>query len=262
MLYPVLFLHGHSLNKDNSPDFSLDAFNKIQARLQEDGYISAGAITPVSDYSEINKGEWGLSSKPISVKGSYYLISYYNIGDYPITTQKSENIETYAIRLKELIDLLKFRTGRDKVNIIAHSMGSLVARSYIQIFGDESVDKLILIAAPNKGISGKISSYCPLLGEKKECSDMSESSIFIKKLNDPFKVPKNVNIRNIIGIGCNTGGKEGDGIVKKENAGLEYAQNYYINGTCEDVSKPLHTQILDIEKYPKVYDIISSILKS
>ncbi|MEK6869407.1 MAG: hypothetical protein AABX74_04210, partial [Nanoarchaeota archaeon] len=40
LLYPVLFLHGHSLNKDNSPDFSLDAFNKIQAGLQEDGYIS------------------------------------------------------------------------------------------------------------------------------------------------------------------------------------------------------------------------------
>jgi len=71
-LYPALFLHGHSLNKDNSPDFSLDAFNKIQARLQEDGYISVGAITPVSDYSEINKGEWGLSSKPISVKSGTF----------------------------------------------------------------------------------------------------------------------------------------------------------------------------------------------
>ena len=261
-LYPILFLHGHSLDKDNSPDFSLDAFNKIQARLQEDGYISVGAITPVSDYSEINKGEWGLSSKPISVKGSYYLVSYYNIGDYSLATQKSENIETYSIRLKELIDLLKFRTGRDKVSIIAHSMGSLVARSYIQIFGDDSVDKLILIAAPNKGISGKISSYCPLLGEKKECNDMSESSIFIKKLNDPLKVPKNVKIHNLIGIGCSMDGKEGDGIITKENAELEYGQNYYINGTCEDISKPLHTQILNIDNYPEVYGIISSVLKS
>ena len=262
LLYPVLFLHGHSLNKDNSPDFSLDAFNKIQAGLQEDGYISVGAVTPVSDYSEINEGEWGLSSKPISVKGSYYLVSYYNIGGYSITTQKSENIETYAIRLKELIDLLKFRTGRDKVIIISHSMGSLVARSYIQIFGTDSLDKLILIAAPNKGISGKISSYCPLLGEKKECNDMSKSSIFIKKLNDPLKIPKRIKIHNIIGIGCNMDGKEGDGIVTKENAELEYGQNYYINGTCEDISKPLHTQILDIDEYPEVYGILSSVLKS
>jgi len=51
-------------------------------------------------------------------------------------------------------------------------------------------------------------------------------------------------------------------IVTKENAELEYGQNYYINGTCEGVSKPLHTQILNIDNYPKVYDIISSVLKS
>jgi len=260
-LYPILFLHGHTLRKDNNPDFSLDAFNKIQAKLQEEGYISAGTITPVSDYSEIKQNEWGRSSKPISVKGSYYLVSYYNIGSYAIATQKSENIETYAIRLKELIDLLKFRTGRDKINIIAHSMGSLVARDYIQIFGGSSVDKLIMITSPNKGISGQISSYCPILGEKKECEDMSKNSIFIKKLNDPLKIPKNNKIYNIIGIGCNMNSKTGDGIVLKENAELHHAENYYINGTCSRL-KLLHTEILNIGKYPEVYEIISSILKS
>ena len=261
-LYPILILHGHAFNSGNSPEFSLDAFNKIQSKLQQDGYTSAGTITPISDYSEIKEGEWGLSSRPVSVKGSYYLVSYYNLGGYSIATQKSENIETYAIRMKELIDILKFRTGKDKVIIIAHSMGGLVARSYVSIFGDSSVEKLVLIAAPNKGISGKINSYCPILGEKKECSDMSSESIFIKKLNDPIKIPKNIEIHNIIGIGCNMNGKEGDGIVTKENAELEYVQNYYINGTCEDVSKLLHTQILNIDKYSKVYDIISSVLKS
>lgn len=261
LLYPALILHGHSFNKDNSPEFSLDAFNKILSSLQIEGYISAGTITPISDYSEIKKGEWGLPSKPIIVKGSYYLVSYYNIGGYSIATQKSENIETYAIRLKEIIDLLKFRTGKDKVNIISHSMGSLVARSYMQIFGDESVDKLIIIASPNKGISGKTSNYCPILGEKKECGDMSAESIFIKKLNDPLKIPKNVKIYNIIGTGCSMDGSTGDGVVTKQNAELEYAENFYINGTCSGASV-LHTQILNIEKYPEVYTTIKSILKS
>jgi len=260
-LYPILFLHGHTLNRDNSPDFSLDAFNKIQAKLQEEGYISAGTITPVSDYSEIKQNEWGMSSKPISVKGSYYLVSYYNIGSYAITTQKSENIETYAIRLKELIDLLKFRTGRDKVIIVAHSMGGLVARSYLQIFGDSSVDKLIMVAAPNKGLSGQVNSYCPILGENKECKDMSEDSIFIKKLNDPLKIQKNTKLYNIIGIGCDMGKKTGDGIALRENAELDYAENYYINGTCSRL-KLLHTEMLNIDEYPEVYNIISSILKS
>ena len=260
-LYPVLFLHGHALNSDNSPDYSLDAFNKIQAKLQEDGYISAGTITPVSDYSEIKKGDWGLSSRPVSVKGSYYLVSYYNLGSYTLATQKSENIETYAIRLKELIDLLKFRTGKDKVIIVGHSMGGLVARSYLQIFGYNDVDKLIIIAAPNKGISGSVSSYCPILGEKKECNDMLENSIFIKKINDPNKIPGDTKIYNIIGTGCSMDSTTGDGIVAKENAELEYAENFYVNGTCEGLSKVLHTQILNIENYPEIYEVISSVLK-
>lgn len=260
-LYPVLFLHGHSFNKDNSPDFSLDAFNKIQAKLQEDGYTSAGTITPISDYSEIKRGEWGLSSKPISAKGSYYLVSYYSLGSYSIASQTSESIETYAIRLKELIDLLKFRTGRDKVNIIAHSMGGLTARSYMQIFGENSVNKLIMIAAPNKGVFGQVSSYCPVLGEKKECNDMNKDSIFIKKLNDPLKIPKHAKIYNIIGVGCSMDNKDGDGIVLKENAVLDYAENYYINGTCQRL-KLLHTELLDIDKYPELYDKISYILKN
>ena len=164
--------------------------------------------------------------------------------------------------MKELIDILKFRTGKDKVIIITHSMGGLVARSYVSIFGDSSVEKLVLIATPNKGISGKINNYCPVLGEKKECGDMSSESIFIKKLNDPLKTPAGLEIYNIVGTGCGTDGKTGDGIVTKENAELEYGQNYYINGTCEGVSKPLHTQILNIDNYPKVYDIISSVLKN
>jgi hypothetical protein len=261
-LYPVLFLHGHTLHSDNTPDFSLDAFNRIQSKLQEDGYVIAGTITPLSDYSEISGGEWGLSSKPISVKGSYYLVSYYNLGDYSIAAQKSENIETYAIRLKEMVDLLKFRTGRDKVIIIAHSMGGLVARSYMQVFGDGSVYKLIMLDTPNKGVSGRVSSFCPVLGENKECEDMSEDSIFMKKLNDPKKIPENADIYTIVGIGCDMGnGKTGDGIVVKENQELDYAKNYYINGTCSGLSTFLHNEILDIEEYPEVYGIIRSILK-
>jgi len=259
-LYPILFLHGHSFNKGNSPDYSLDAFNKIQTKLQEEGYVSLGTITPISDFSEIKKGEWGLSSKPISVKGSYYLVSYYNLSSYTFTTQKSENIETYAIRLKELIELLKFRTDKDKVIIVAHSMGGLVSRSYMQIFGDEDIEKLILIAVPNKGISGQVSNYCPVLGERKECEDMSENSIFIRKINDPNKIPKNVKVYNIIGSGCEMDDKNGDGVVVKENARLDYAKNYYINGTCEGF-EVLHTDILDIDDYEEAYEIISNVLK-
>ena len=259
-LYPILFIHGHALNSDNSPDYSLDAFNKLISRLEEDGYLSAGTITPVSNYSEVNRGEWGLSSKPISVKGSYYLVSYYDIGGYVVSQQKSENIETYALRLKELVDLLKFRTGREKVIIFSNSMGGLVARSYMQIFGEQSVHKLIMFGTPNKGISGAVSGFCPILGENKECGDMAKDSIFIKKLNDPSKTPKSAKLYVVVGTGCNTGGEDGDGIVTRANAELPYAENFYVNGSCSSL-KVLHEQLLDIGKFPQIYDFIKKDLR-
>ncbi len=259
-LYPVLLLHGHSFNSDNSPDYSLDAFNKIQSQLQEDGYVAAGTITPISNYNEIEQGEWGKIPKPIAVKGTFYRVSYYNLGSYSIATQKSENIETYAIRLKELIDLIKFRTGKDKVIIVTHSMGGLVARSYISIFGDENVYKLIMIGTPNEGINASVLDYCLLFGEKKECKDMESQSIFLKKLNDPHK-KADIPMVNIIGYGCPMDSGLGDGVVLAGNAGLDNATNYLVNGTCQGFSKPLHTALLNIEEYPQVYDLIRKELK-
>ena len=49
------------------------------------------------------------------------------------------------------IDNIKSLTGADKVDIIAHSMGGLVAKKYIQHFGTSSVDKFIDIATPHYG---------------------------------------------------------------------------------------------------------------
>jgi len=258
-LYPIIFLHGHSFNKKNSAEYSLDAFNKIISILEKKGYLNAGVITPLSSYSEFLKGEWGLSGKPVIVKGSYYYTSYFNIGQNIIVTQKSENIENYAIRLKELIDLVKYRTGKDKVIIIAHSMGGLVARSYIQIFGDQSVYKLILIATPNYGIDGSINDYCPILGERKECSDMAASSVFIKRLS--ASIPSTAKIYTIIGKGCKMGQDTGDGVVRLSSAQLPYAKNYGIEGNCTSLFvENLHTDILNIEKYTKTLDHIEIIL--
>lgn len=54
--------------------------------------------------------------------------------------------------LKPIIDQAKQKTGADKVDIIAHSMGGIVSRSYIQGSSYENdIDQLILIGTPNEG---------------------------------------------------------------------------------------------------------------
>jgi len=260
--FPIIFLHGHSLAKDNSPEFSLDSFNKLQSKLQDDGYLNAGIVSLYSQNEQLQQGIWGLSGKPVTVKVSYYYDAFRKEDKYIVVPTKSENIDTYALRLKDLIDIVKQRTNKPKVNIIAHSMGGLVARRYVQIFGENDIDKLIMIATPNKGISSEVSSYCGYVGENRECQDMQENSLFINKLNDPLKQPTKTKLYAIIGQGCQMKSGDGDGVVLSENEKLDNAKLYYVNGTCDSFfGGNLHTEILNIDKYQETYKTIKNILR-
>ena len=252
--YPILFIHGHAFNADLSAEYSLNAFNELQMKLEEVGYVNAGGV---SLYTPTEKGEgtWGLFQTPVSVKGSYYYDTYFTGGGYTFVQQKSERIETYALRLKELIETVQYKTGREKVIIVAHSMGGLVARRYMQLFGDTDVAKLIMIGTPNKGVVGNVAQYCDLIGEQRECEDMNEKSLFMGKLNAGKK--PSVPTVTIVGIGCEMDGKDGDGVVLKENAQLEGAKTYFVKGSCEGL-ETWHTEMLHDTK---VYDAIVEVVK-
>lgn len=57
-----------------------------------------------------------------------------------------------ALELKQKIAEVKAITGSEKVDLITHSMGGLVARQYIETSGyDNDVDQLIFIATPHHG---------------------------------------------------------------------------------------------------------------
>lgn len=259
--FPVILLHGHSLAEGNSPEFSLDSFNSLQARLQDDGYLNAGIVSLYSKNEQLQNGVWGLSGKPVTVKVSYYYDAFRKDDKYIIVPTKSENIDTYALRLKDLIEIVKQRTNKPKVDIIAHSMGGLVARRYIQIFGGDDIDKLIMISTPNKGISGSASSYCGIIGENKECTDMKENSIFLSKLNDPSSQQTKVKQYIMIGQGCDTDGKDGDGVVAVENVRIDNSNLFYINGSCKGFfGKVLHTEILNVDEYTETYQTVKKIL--
>ena len=259
--YPVIFLHGHSLNKALSADYSLDVFGKIKDKLTGEGYIDAGAII-ISQSNEQN-GLWGKVNATIEVTGSnFFDVSKNETGGETIISSKREGIDTYAIRLNELINTVKDRTGKDKVVVVAHSMGGLVTRRYIQIFGEENLDKIILVTIPNHGIESQIKDYCSLIGSEKECEDMDENSLLINKLDNAPNIT--VPVYNIIGRGCYTynPGNNGDGIVKESSQYLEYVINQYVEGSCDELKfNFLHKEILDPEKYPQAYEFIKEDLK-
>ena len=257
--FPVVLVHGHSFNEKVSAEYSLDVFSNMQKRLEDDGHINAGSFYFAS-YDNSSGGILGRMRNPFSFKASYYFDVLNNKDQNIIIETKTDNIDTYAIRLNDIIKNIKYKTNRDKVIVIAHSMGGLVLRRYIQIFGSNDIDKVILIGAPNHGINDRILKICNLFGTEAECRDMSHDSLFINKLNS-MSTP-DVTIHNIIGVGCRMDENNGDGIVEEDSAYLEHATNYYVIGTCNEIKFDLlHNNLVSIGKHPEVYDIISKILR-
>lgn len=81
-------------------------------------------------------------------------INHYTLGvdlfPFPYNWRNS-NVET-ALLLKQKIDEVKAICNCDKVDLVAHSMGGLVARQYIQSDTyDDDVDQLIFLGTPHLG---------------------------------------------------------------------------------------------------------------
>jgi hypothetical protein len=255
--YPVLFLHGHDFSESISPEYNLNLFEKYQRKLEQSGYINGGSYILVEEKdSELVYGKPNLA---MTFMVSYYFDVLKKKEKNTILYTKKDNIDTYSLRLNDVINSIKKKTNKNKVILVSHSMGGLVIRRYLQIFGENNVYKAILIASPNKGIESSILEYCSVFGSKKECDDMNKDSLFINKL-DNADVP-NIPVYNIIGIGCHTDNENGDGIVKNSSSHLEYAKNYYINGTCNNFQfEYLHTKIIDLKTHPETFLLLREIL--
>jgi len=255
--YPVIFLHGHSINGALPADYSFDSFMEMKWELSKEGYIDAGEFVLSEDEGT---GFWGRINTPVMVTASYFFDAYKTSSGETITiSSKTDGIDTYAIRLRNIVKIVKERTGKDKVIIVAHSMGGVVTRRYIQIFGGNDLDKVILISVPNHGISDKVKDFCAVFGAETACNDMREDSILINQLNNA--VTDSVEIHNIIGLGCNMGDEMGDGIIKMSSQYLDGSKNYYVNGTCNEVNFDFfHETILYPDVYPKVYNIVKKLL--
>jgi uncharacterized alpha/beta hydrolase family protein len=256
--YPVVFVHGHSFNEKISVESSMDSFGEMAGKLEKDGYIDAGYFYG-SQYDETAKGYLGKVNSSITIEATYYMDTQITEEGSFILDSKWESIETYSSRLNEIISNVKYLTGKDKVIIVAHSMGCLVTRKYIQMYGEDSLDKIVLVGGPNHGIDGFILKSCPIFGADIECNEMNTNNSFMVKLNEA-PLP-NIPVYNIIGNGCLIEGFEGDGIVKSESAYLDGAENIYVEGTCTGVDF-FHVSMIQPSRHPEIYEIIKEKIKN
>jgi hypothetical protein len=255
--YPVILVHGHSFNEKLSGELSMESFSEMAKELEGDGYLDAGYFYR-SQYDDISRAYLGRVNSSIVVEATYYLDTQVTEEGSFMFDSKFEDIDTYASRLNEVINNVKYITGKDKVIIVAHSMGSLVTRRYIQLYGENSLDRVILVGGPNHGIDGFVLSSCPFFGADVECGEMNKSSSFMYELN---KAPvPTLPVYNIIGLGCLLEGSDSDGIVKKESAYLDWAENIYFNSTCRGVDF-FHVTMIKPSKHPEIYVVIKDLIK-
>ena len=71
------------------------------------------------------------------------------------------DVDLSSVSLSKIITDVQTQTGAEKVDIIAHSMGGLVVKRYIEKYGNVNIDKFIDIASPHFGApkAFKILSY-------------------------------------------------------------------------------------------------------
>jgi triacylglycerol esterase/lipase EstA (alpha/beta hydrolase family) len=107
---------------------------------------------------------------------------------YSYNTSQSNKVDAEK-EVKSHVESLLKTTGASKVDIIAHSMGSLNTRWYIKFLGGESkVDDWVSLGGPNHGT--ETANACSF---QVACQEMQVGSKFLSELNAGDETPGIVN---------------------------------------------------------------------
>jgi triacylglycerol lipase len=105
---------------------------------------------------------------------------------YSYNTSQSNKVD--AEEVKSRVETLLKNTGATKVDIIAHSMGSLNSRWYIKFLGGETkVDDWVSLGGPNHGTEFANACFST------SCVEMRIGSKFLSELNAGDETPGTVN---------------------------------------------------------------------
>ncbi len=134
------------------------------------------------------------------------------------------NQETLTELLAKQVDELRHQLGVNKVHLVGHSMGGIIARNYVQLRGGEDkVDQLVCLGSPHHGSKLATFSTVPL-GKL-----LLPDSDFLQRLNGA-PIPEAVHLTNIY--------------TNKDNMVLPNASNHLSWGEAVELDGIAHTSLL------------------
>ncbi|MEI6627615.1 MAG: alpha/beta fold hydrolase, partial [bacterium] len=165
---------------------------------------------------------------------------------------RESNVDT-AYLLKDKVEAVKRIAGTGRVNLIAHSMGGLVARYYAQeLDGAKNIDKLIFLATPQRGspksylaveggdVGIELSDFFVEMALKNEAEERGYSSLGDYIRNKPLE-----SVKQLLPVYdyLSYGGQE-----------LNYPNNYPRNTFLEQLNSTASLQKL--KDYVGVYNFV------
>lgn len=133
-----------------------------------------------------NKSAWYLFERDLHKKGWTHLYSL-NLGN-PLNS-----IESYAERVKELVEKVRLETKSEKVILVGHSMGGIVSTHYaLSEEGLGKVERIVTLGSPLQGTKlAVLAWFC------KCAREMSLHSPFLNKLNEKIEANQTIPILSI-----------------------------------------------------------------
>jgi triacylglycerol lipase len=112
-------------------------------------------------------------------------------------------IDTYADQIEAAISRLRYRSGADRVTLVCHSMGGLVARMHLRSHGPSGVKRVITIGSPHHGTvfascdrsvnARQMRRSCDFVQQLTECEEPVEFICFASH-HDNLIVPRDSQV--------------------------------------------------------------------
>ncbi len=213
--YPIVYIRGYAMSMSEIEDTVADPYmgfnlgsTKIRQRWDKKivkYFFESPLIRLMKEHGYVDIYDDGDERSAVGAKDgkSIWIFRYYEESSGDLGTGKVQDIEFFARRLGELVERMRdelcgpalgatdeIRKARKafKIHLVAHSMGGLIARCYLQNIaaGKETpVDRVFTYGTPHGGIDLRGLGNIPSFVKFNEIDTFSE-----KRMRDYLKIPK------------------------------------------------------------------------